>query len=78
MYFSARQIKATQSFMAQADELLIKILFASINKDQLKKILRTAEQSFFNKTKGSSCDNCHVHDVNKEDGVNICDSCLAE
>ncbi len=80
MIFSTNQLQATYNFMSQADEVLFQTIFARIKTPQLKKILKTVERSVRNRDPLSDClcQNCHMHAVNAEDGVEVCNSCLSE
>ena len=80
MQFSTQQIKMTYNFMEYADEATLQSVLTALTMRQLKKIYRTAEKSLRNRQSLSECRciRCHLHGVNMEEGVDICDSCLAE
>ena len=78
--FSNQQLKTTFNLMSQADETILHSIMASLRMDQLKKVLRSVERSIKNKDPLSDClcCSCHMHAVNMEDGIDVCDSCLSE
>jgi hypothetical protein len=80
MIFSEHQLKLTYNFISQADETNIQAVLAGIKTDQLKKLLKTVERYIRNRDPLSEClcSMCHRHAVNVEDGIEVCDSCLAE
>lgn len=81
MQFSTQQMRVTHNVIAQADDATLKSLFVSLETARLKTLLKTVERSIQNRIpyfQSCRCANCGIHDVNKEDGVEVCDSCLAE
>lgn len=80
MIFSQHQMKLTYSFMTQADESTLKSLIAGIQTSRLKTIYKTIERSLLNREylHENRCSICNLHFINIEEGVSICDSCIAE
>lgn len=80
MRFSTQQMKTTHNILSQAEEATIQSIFAVLQLEQLKKIMRTVERSIKNRNPAYNCrcQNCGIHSVNMEDGTEVCDSCLAE
>ncbi len=80
MIFSENQTRLAINLISHADEVTLQSLLIKVKMPRLKLLLKTIERSIRNRDPLSDClcAFCHMHAVNKEDGYEICDSCLAE
>jgi hypothetical protein len=80
MIFSTKQMQLTYSFMTNSDETTLKSLIAGIQTSRLKTIYKTIERSLINREylHENRCEICNLHFINVEEGISICDTCLAE